>query len=297
MGAVEIPARNGRGAGLTRFVPAALRGRTAFVVGGILLVLALAAAGLSFVIEDKVYAQDLTARLQPPAWHDGGSWSHVLGTDSLGRDVLARVLGAVRISLEIGVLAVLLGSALGVWLGMVSGYFGGVLDAAVMRFADAVLAIPIVLFALTIIAVVGGGVRNLVLVIAFTQWMTFARTARGETLVLREMPYAMAARSVGCTHPQILARHILPHLIPSAIVLATLSISTAVLLEAGLSFLGLGVQPPDPSLGAMLTEGRQHIANASWLAIYPGTALFLIVLGVNLFGDGLRSYLDREGRA
>jgi peptide/nickel transport system permease protein len=146
-----------------------------------------------------------------------------------------------------------------------------------------------------VIAVIGGGIRNLILVIAFTQWMTYARTARGETLVLRETPFVTAARSLGSSDAHILRRHVLPHLLPSAIVLATLNVSLAVLLEAGLSFLGLGVQPPEPSLGSMLTEGRQYITRASWLAIYPGIVLLLLVLGINLLGDGLRSRLDQAG--
>ena len=142
---------------------------------------------------------------------------------------------------------------------------------------------------------IGGGVRNLIIVIAFTQWMTYARTARGETLVLRESLFVTAARSIGCGNARILLRHVLPHLLPSAIVLATLNVSTAVLLEAGLSFLGLGIAPPDPSLGSMLTEGRQYITRAPWLAIYPGLALLLLVLAINVTGDGLRARLDRGG--
>ena len=276
--------------------PAALRrrpligGTPALWIGGVLVVLFLGFALASFFQHDRAYSQELVARLLPP-----GAQGHLLGTDSLGRDVLARIMTASRISLEIGISSVAIGGVLGVGLGMVAGYFGGWLDDVVMRITDAVLAIPIVLFALSVIAVVGGGIRNLILVIAFTQWMTYARTARGETLVLREAAFVTAARSLGCGHSRIMRRHILPHLLPSAIVLATLNVSTAVLLEAGLSFLGLGVQPPDPSLGSMLTEGRQYITRASWLAIYPGLALLLLVLGINLLGDGLRSRIDRTG--
>lgn len=264
----------------------------ALAIGGVLTALFLALAIGSLFLQDQAYTQQLTGRLQPP-----GTDGHLLGTDTLGRDVLARIMTASRISLQIGLAAVAISGVLGVLLGMVTGYFGGWLDDAVMRVTDAVLAIPIVLLALSVIAVVGGGVRNLVLVIAFTQWMTYARTARGETLVLRELLFVTAGRSVGCRSWQILRWHVLPHLMPSAIVLATLNVSTAVLLEAGLSFLGLGVQPPDPSLGSMLTEGRQYIVRASWLAIYPGAALLLLVLGINLLGDGLRARLDRNGRA
>jgi peptide/nickel transport system permease protein len=267
----------------------------ALVAGAVLVTIFVGVALASLALHGQAYSQDLIARLQPPAWQSGGHAANLLGTDSLGRDVLARIMTGCRISLEIGLAAVAIGGILGVVLGMVAGYFGGWLDDIVMRITDAVLAIPIVLFALSVIAVVGGGIRNLILVIAFTQWMTYARTARGETLVLRETPFVTAARSLGSGHAHILRRHILPHLLPSAIVLATLNVSTAVLLEAGLSFLGLGVQPPDPSLGSMLTEGRQYITRAPWLAIYPGLALLLLVLGINLLGDGLRARIDRTG--
>jgi peptide/nickel transport system permease protein len=266
----------------------------ALAIGGTLVCLFVALALASLLLHGKVYDQDLLHRLQPPVYSAGGDSAHLLGTDSLGRDVLARIMAGTRISLEIAVVAVILGGVAGIALGMIAGYFGGWIDDLLMRFTDAVLAIPLVLFALSVIAVIGGGVRNLILVIAFTQWMTYARTARGETLVLRESLFVTAARSIGCGNLRILARHVLPHLLPSAIVLATLNVSTAVLLEAGLSFLGLGIAPPDPSLGSMLTEGRQYITRAPWLAIWPGLTLLLLVLAINLTGDGLRTRLDRR---
>jgi peptide/nickel transport system permease protein len=262
----------------------------ALVAGGLLVALFVGLAIASFFYHDQAYSQDLIGRLSSP----GGS--HPLGTDSLGRDVLARVMTGTRISLEIGLASVALAGVAGVLLGMVAGYFGGWLDDVLMRISDAVLAIPIVLFALSVLAVVGGGIRNLIFVIAFTQWMIYARTARAETLVVRERPFVIAARSLGAGHTRILRRHVLPQLLPSALVLATLNISTAILLEAGLSFLGLGVNPPTPSLGSMLTEGRQYITRASWLSVYPGLALLLLVLGINLVGDGLRTLIDPSSR-
>jgi peptide/nickel transport system permease protein len=288
MSGAAILGRRRRREGLVAATPA-------LVVGGTLVCVFVGLALASLALHGKVYDQDLLARLQPPFYSHGGSGGHVLGTDSLGRDVLGRIMAGTRISLEIAVVAVVLGGIAGVALGMIAGYFGGWVDDLLMRFTDAVLAIPLVLFALSVIAVIGSGVRNLILVIAFTQWMTYARTARGETLVLRESLFVTAARSIGCGHIRILLRHVLPHLLPSTIVLATLNVSTAVLLEAGLSFLGLGIAPPDPSLGSMLTEGRQYITRAPWLAIYPGLALLLLVLAINLTGDGLRTRLDRGG--
>jgi len=255
----------------------------------LLFFLGLAIAGT--VMHAQAYDQSLIDRLDSP-----GTAGHVLGTDTLGRDVLARIMVAVRISLEIGAAAVAIAGTVGVAIGMAAGYFGGWIDDVLMRISDAVLAIPIVLLALSVLAVVGGGMRNLIFVIAFTQWMTYARTARAETLSLREQDFVRAARAIGSRSGRILRRHILPHLLPSAIALATLNVSVAILLEAGLSYLGLGVQPPDPSLGSMLSEGRQYIYRADWLAIYPGLALLLLVLAINLLGDGLSAYLDPRAR-
>jgi peptide/nickel transport system permease protein len=251
----------------------------------VLFFLGLAIAG--FFVEGRAYNQDLISAVEPP-----GTPGHLLGTDPLGRDVLSRIMIADRISLEIAAAAVLLAGVFGVLAGMAAGYFGGWLDDGIMRVTDAVLAIPIVLLALSVLAVVGGGIRNLILVIAFTQWMTYARTSRAETLSLREQDYVRAAKAIGARSSRILRRHILPHLMPSAIALATLNVSVAILIEAGLSYLGLGVQPPDPSLGSMLTDGRTYMNTASWLAIYPGLALLLLILGINLLGDGLSTFLD-----
>jgi len=252
----------------------------------VLLFVGLTVAG-AVAYHGAAYNQNLIDRLEAP-----GTSGHVFGTDTLGRDVLARIMIAVRISLEIGAASVALAGIFGVLIGMIAGYFGGWIDDVIMRISDSVLAIPIVLLALSVLAVVGGGIRNLILVIAFTQWMTYARMARAETLALREQDYVRAARAIGARSGRILRRHVLPHLLPSATALATLNVSVAILLEAGLSYLGLGIQPPDPSLGSMLTEGRQYIYRASWLAIYPGIALLLLVLAINLLGDGLSSFLD-----
>lgn len=271
-------------------------GNAAFVVGGAIIALCLAGGLSSLFMQDTVVAQNLTERLTPPAWAPGGNPEHFLGTDSLGRDVFARMLDGLRTSLVIGLLAVALGMTFGILIGLLSGYFGGWLDTIFMRLADAVLAIPTVLLALTTIAIIGGGIRNLIIVIAFAQWMAFARNTRGETLVYKEMLYTTASRSLGAGDIHIMLRHVLPHTIPATIVLATLSVSSAILLEAGLSFLGMGVQPPAPSLGAMLSEGRQYVSSASWLAIFPGVAIFILVLGINVLGEGLRIHLDRSNK-
>jgi ABC-type dipeptide/oligopeptide/nickel transport system permease subunit len=252
------------------------------------------AVGASFV-HGPAYDTDLVNRLQPPFW-SGGSIDHPLGTDSLGRDVAARIVVAIRISLLVAAASVLVAGIFGVVLGLVSGFAGRAADSVIMRGTDTMLAVPIVLLAITVMTVLEPGIRSLVLVIAMTQWMTYARVVRGETLAIKQQLFVVAAKAVGARDLRTLRKHVLPQVLPSAIALATLNVSFVILLEAGLSFLGLGVQLPDPSLGSMLNEGRQYVSRASWLAIYPGLALLLLVLSINLLGDGLRAYLDPESR-
>jgi peptide/nickel transport system permease protein len=255
----------------------------------VLFFVCLAVVGL--FMHARAYNQNLIESFDHP-----GAPGHILGTDELGRDIAARIAVAVGISLAIGIASVAIAGVFGVLMGMLAGFFGGWLDDVIMRTVDAVLAIPVVLLALSVLTVIGGGIRNLIIVIAITQWMTYARTARAETLSLRRQDFVRAAEAIGVRPWTILRRHILPHLMPSATALATLNVSVAILLEAGLSYLGLGVQPPTPSLGSMLYDGRQNLFNASWLAIYPGIALVMLVLGINLLGDGISLYLDPRRR-
>jgi peptide/nickel transport system permease protein len=271
------------------------RAHPSAALGGVLVLLCVALALASPAVHDAAYNDDLTNRLQPPIWF-GGSSAHLLGTDSLGRDVLARIMTGLATSLLIAVTSVCVAGAVGVAAGIVAGYVGGWLDDLLMRVADAVLAIPLVLLAIAVLAVLGPGTSKLVAVIAFTQWMTYARTVRGETMVLKEQPFMLASRAIGAPTWWALLRHVLPHVLPSGVVLATLNLSAVVLLEAGLSYLGLGVPPPNPSLGSMLTEGQQYVSRAPWLAILPGSALFLLVLGANLVGEGVRAALDPHSR-
>jgi peptide/nickel transport system permease protein len=289
----QVPGRGTRAAG---HVTAFFRTFPAGAVGAFLLVVFVGLALSSGAVQDLAYQNHPADRLQPPAWQEGGSSDHLLGTDSLGRDVAARIMVAIRISMTIAAVAVLVAGAIGVVVGVVSGYVGRWVDDLLMRTTDTMLALPLVLFAIMVVAVLEPGIRSLVFVIAVTQWMTFARVARAETLALKQQPFVTAARAIGAGDLRILGRHILPQLLPSAVALLTLNVSVVVLLEAGLSFLGLGVQLPDPSLGSLMSEGRQYISRASWLAIYPGVALLLLVLGINLLGDGLRAYLDPHSR-
>lgn len=262
-------------------------------VGAVIALIFVFLALVAPLAHNAAYATDPIAKLTAPQWFAG---PHFLGTDSLGRDLLARILTAVRISLMVAGAAVIVAGSVGVLLGVLSGYFGKWTDAVLMRLTDTLMAIPLVLFAIAVMMVVGTGIRTLIFVIALTQWMTYARTSRAEALQIREHEHVAASSSLGASHWRIMAVHIFPNVLPSAIALATINVSMVVLLEAGLSYLGLGVPLPDPSLGSLLSEGRQFITRAPWLAIYPGVTLMLLVLGVNLLGDGLRSYLDPRSR-
>ena len=236
--------------------------------------------------------QDITRRLQPPAWLAGGSVEYLLGTDQLGRDVLTRIIYGSRISLLIGLLSVAVSLPIGVGLGLLGGYFRGRLDDAVMRLADVQLAFPFILLAITIAGVLGPSPRNVILILAVGGWVAYARVTRGQVLGLREKEFVEAARALGMRHGRILVAHILPNILTPIIVLATFAVAQMILLESSLSFLGLGVQPPTPSWGGMLNDGRAYITIAWWLTTFPGATIMLTVLGINFMGDWLRDLFD-----
>ena len=236
--------------------------------------------------------QDIARRLLPPAWLAGGSWEHVLGTDQLGRDILGRIIYGSRISLLIGVLSVALALPVGVTVGLLAGYFGGRLDDVTMRLADVQLAFPFILLAITIAGVLGPSPRNVILILAVGGWVVYARLTRGQVLSLREKEFVEAARSLGLGHARILFGHILPNILTPITVVATFAVAQMILLESSLSFLGLGVQPPTPSWGGMLNDGRAYITIAWWLTTFPGAAIMLTVLGINFLGDWLRDLFD-----
>lgn len=260
---------------------------------GIVLVSLVALVGILaplLIPPEAATAMDMKARLAPP------SASHLFGTDQLGRDILIRVLLGTRLSLEIAVTAVLISIVVGLPLGMVSGYFGGRIDNVLMRLVDTLLAFPALLLALTISAVLGPNLQNTIIAIgvAFTPYL--ARIVRGEALRVAQMPYVEAARSAGTTDLFILIRHVLPNILPAIIVQATISLAFAILAEAGLSFLGLGTQPPEASWGLMIQASRDYLERAPWTALAPGGAVALTVLGLNMFGDVLRDVLDPRSR-
>jgi peptide/nickel transport system permease protein len=234
----------------------------------------------------------LLDRLTPPMWVAGGEAKHPLGTDTLGRDVASRLLHGARVSLAVGFSAVVVAGAIGVALGLVSGWYGGRLDDVLMRLGDVQLAFPVLVLAVAVLAVLGASTINLVLVLGVTGWVTYARIVRAEVLTLRERDFVAAARALGAPDRWILLRHLLPNVLPPITVVATFSVARTIIAEASLSFLGLGVPAPEPSWGAMLDEGRNYITTGWWLALFPGLAILLLVLGINLVGDWLRDVLD-----
>jgi peptide/nickel transport system permease protein len=274
-----------------RVVEALLRGPT-----GLAGTLVVAAVVITAVLAQLVAPQDpnhidLAHRLRPPTlWSGGGD--NPLGTDQLGKDVLSRVIHGARLSLLIGSLAVVLSGLVGVTAGLLAGYLGGKLDAVIMRAADVQLAFPFILLAIAIVGVLGPTVPNIVLVLALSGWVQFARIVRSETLSLRRRPFIEAARIIGASSGSILRRHLLPNVLPSVIVLGTLELGRVIILESGLAFLGLGIPPPAITWGAMLAEGRNYVREAWWLSVFPGLALMILVLAINLAGDALRNALD-----
>ena len=254
----------------------------------VLIVLAALAAPLLAPYDPNV--QDTSRRLEAP------SNQHVLGLDDLGRDVLSRVVWGARVSLRVGFSVVLLASFIGVTLGAISGYFGGMVDVLVMRLCDILLAFPGILLAIALVAVLGPSLNNVILALAVIGWVGYARLVRGQVLKVREMEYVTAAKALGAKSPRVILRHVLPNVINPVIVMATLGLAGAILSEAALSFLGLGVQPPTPSWGAMLTAGRRYLGLANHLAIFPGAAIMLAVMGLNFLGDGLIDALDPKYR-
>lgn len=236
--------------------------------------------------------QDIGQRLREPGWQDTQGRVHPLGTDHLGRDILARIIFGARIALVVGLAAVCVSGVLGMVIGLVAGYFGGRVDDFLMRLADVQLAFPFILLAIAVIGVLGPSLRNIIIVIGVSSWVVYARVVRGEVLSIREREYVHAAIALGSRHGRVLLRHVLPNTFTPWLVVATLDMARVIVIESALSFLGLGVQPPTPTWGGMLADGRVYLSTAWWLATFPGLAILVTVLGINLFGDGLRDTLD-----
>jgi peptide/nickel transport system permease protein len=269
-----------------------------FIFGGGVLILVLLMAVLAPIIAPHdPYHQELSQRLIPPIWNENGTWEHPLGTDNLGRDYLSRVIFGCRISLLIGFACVAIAAMIGAALGLAAGYFGGRLDMLVSFIITVRLALPAVLVAVAVVALIGGSMQIVILTLGCLIWDRFAVVLRATTQQIRSMDYVPAARAAGCSTFWILSREILPNLLNNLVVVATLEVGRAILLEAALSFLGMGVQPPTPSWGLMISEGKEFMLFDPYLITIPGVALFILVLGMNLLGDGLRDVTAPEGRS
>jgi peptide/nickel transport system permease protein len=256
------------------------------------LLAVVAAVGAPWIAPHSPTSSELAARLKPPVWQAGGTAERVLGSDLLGRDVLSRLLWGARVSLPIALIATLLGAVVGAAVGLVAGYFRGRVDEVVTKLIDVQLAFPFVLFAISVIAVAGPSVTVLVVVLAIGAWVGHARVVRGMVLSLREREYVVAARAIGGGGARVILRHLLPNVMSVVLVIATFDVGRIIILESTLSFLGLGVQPPTASWGSDLRDAAVYIRRAWWTATFPGIAIMIVVLGVNLVGDVLRDMLD-----
>lgn len=263
---------------------------------GAITVILLAALLAPILAPHDPYLQNLDIRFTPPVWHEGGSWEHILGTDHLGRDYLSRLLYGARISLTIGICAALISGTIGTTLGVCAGYFGGRVDMVVNYLITVRLSMPVVLVALAIVAIFGGSLNIVILVLGFLLWDRFAVVMRSSTMQVRNMDYVQSAQAVGCSTFRIVLMEIMPNVMNNLIVVATLEMGHAILLEAALSFLGLGVQPPLPSWGLMVSEGKEMLFFEPWLIMIPGAALFILILSINLMGDGVRDVTAPAGK-
>jgi peptide/nickel transport system permease protein len=263
------------------------------VIVGTALLVAIFAPSLT---PHDPFAQDLNLRLIPPWWMDGSQPAHLLGTDQIGRDYLSRLIYGTRISMLIGVLTVITSGAIGITLGIIGGFYGGRTDDVVMFLITCRLSIPLILVALTVVALVGSSLAVVILTLGLLLWDRFAVVARTTTMQVRNLDYIAAAQAAGASPMHILVREVLPNIANHLVVVATLEMALAILLEAALSFLGLGVPPPLPSWGLMIAEAKEYMFFSPWVIMTPGVALFVLVLGINLLGDGLRDILGADLR-
>jgi peptide/nickel transport system permease protein len=280
-------------ADLPRLLLKSPSGMTGFILVAVMVFIAIFADVLTPYKPDEIRLEAMT---RPPAWQRGGSPENFLGTDVLGRDILTRILVGSRISLFVGVFSVVVAGFIGTVFGIISGYYGGWIDALIMRVTDSFHAIPLTLFGMVVLAVVGPGVFTLIFVIGITAWPFYARMIRGEVLGLKNQEFIKAAYTIGTLPHKLMIKHFLPNVLPSFIVVSTLSVAASILAEATLSFLGLGIQPPQVTWGIMLADGRNYIATNWWISTFPGIALSATVLGIMLLGNWLRDVLDPKNQ-
>ncbi|MEA2934920.1 MAG: peptide/nickel transport system permease protein [Variibacter sp.] len=272
-------------------------GHSGLLIGGTLLgAIVLIAFLAPLLAPHDPYTQDLTRRLIPPIWYERGNWAHMLGTDNLGRDYLSRLIYGARISLLIGIAVMLISGLIGTTLGLAAGYFGGRVDLAVTFVVTVRLAMPLILVALAVVAMVGGSLWIVILVLGLLKWDRFAVVMRAATQQVRALDYVTAAQATGASTPRIIWSEVLPNVVPHLVVVASIEAASAILLEAALSFLGLGVQPPLPSWGLMIAEAKSYMFFSFWLIALPGAALALLVFAINAVGDGVRDVAAPGGR-
>lgn len=266
--------------------------KTGLFGAGIVLLVIIVACTATFISPKDPGQQDVINKLKGPVWTENGDQRYILGTDQLGRDILSRLIYGSRITLVVAFAGTICAGIIGVIIGTISGYYGGWIDALIMRVVDVQLSFPFVLLALFIAAVLGPGLKNIIFIAALSAWVRYARLIRGEILSIKEMEYIEAVRSLGASNVRIIIHHILPNVISPVIVIATLEMARIILMEASLSYLGLGVPIEIPTWGRMLADSRVHLVTSPWMAVFPGLAITITVLGVNLLGDWLRDYLD-----
>ena len=262
----------------------------------LLLVLIIPAAFAPLIAPHDPFDGQLGQRLTPPVWQEGGSWDHILGTDKQGRDILSRVLYGAKFVLFVSLTVIVISGVVGVSLGLIAGYFGGRYDMVIMRGVDIALSIPAILLALAIVASRGPSFGAVIFVIVVILWSRYARQVRGEVLAVRTQDFIARAQVAGSSHFRVIMRHILPNVVNSIVVLATLQVGFVILLESSLSFLGAGIPRPTPAWGLMVAEGRELVVTAWWVSFFPGVAILLVVLSLNLLGDWLRDRLDPKQR-
>ena len=275
-----------------QFIKELIRCRTAFLGAIIVLSFILIAILAPFVAPHDPLKANIVNRLRPPFWIEGGSSTYILGADEIGRDILSRIIYGARVSILVGLVTVVISGFLGTLLGSFAGYFRGRFDAILSRFADLLLSFPYLIFAIFLMSIVGPGFFNLIVILCFKSWVNFFRLSRGEMISEKTKEYVEAAQALGESDIKIIFKEILPNIIHSLLVLATLRVGFFIILEASLSFLGLGIQPPTPAWGSMINSGRAYMLSAWWVSTIPGIALLILVLSINLLGEGLRDILD-----
>lgn len=284
------------GSGLSANFRQFLSERFAVAAAVVVIVIALMALLAPLIAPQDPNETDLLRRLQPPAWHEGGEIAYLLGCDALGRDILSRLIYGARVSIFIGLTVIFLATTVGILTGLAAGYLGGAVDAVISRLVDILLAFPYLIFAIGLMAMMGPGFQNIIMALAYKEWVIPCRVVRAETLAAREMEYVEAARALGASRAHIMIREILPNIVSPVIVVSTVRMAHIIILEASLSFLGIGIQPPTSSWGSMVADGREYLLEAWWVSTFAGLSILVLVLAINVASQSLRDIFDPRFR-